>query len=195
MLRDVLWIGALGWAAFHAAPKSLHRYFRRQFISSICLVSALHFFGEISSVYVAVFISASLYVTLAMLELAWDCLKLHPKPFLPFWIATLCVIACDYAARRNQDFYGWVSIGVGSVCVFCGVMAGMGAAYLELHQMKIALVLMGAWILQAIFNYGWSLHYMQPQWVTLGEWVFTAITCISSLWLSRIAGEHAVRNI
>ena len=170
------------------APERIHRYFGAMFCSATALWAIYFTLGWHSGVYRWVFLLTVLWVFSAMLELGWDCLSEIRNKGRAWLLGAACGTFLATRAALDGRHCDWMSLLDGSLDVMAVIPAAIGAMTMEGRQARIASILAITWLAGAAFQFGYTLHWGQPAWLRLNEWLPTAVTCCGALILAREVG-------
>jgi hypothetical protein len=147
-------------------------YFLAFIANMLALDLALWFFGW-GPVYAWVYSLTSVPIFLAI---AWICReslrtrKLRVRAAILGFILALTIGHLAYVGIvRPVDAYDWITLTEGTLLFWAGTMMGASAAYAE--RPDVALVLSFLWLAQALFSFGYVLHFDWPSWRALNYWL------------------------
>lgn len=192
-MRFVLLASSLLIAWRMCLVASLRHYFAAQLIAALVIEGTLLRFNEHSHLYIAIFVVADVIVFVTMIPLVWTTLSQHPLRSLAVanGLAIGLGLSAISASGRDLTFYQWVGAMAGAFLVLCAVCSGMGAAYLSGTSRKIALSLMVMWFVQALYEFGFTLHIESPVWLNVNEFLPSMVVASGCLWLALFCRNRA----
>jgi hypothetical protein len=190
LVRFLLEVGCMGWAAWQKTPRAIRWYVVMQLIGAIVLEAVLAgVFGSVSNgIYTTVYVALSLGVYWTMSQLVKESLKAHPSRIVAFIFAG-AITSVVAGAMLGHVFgpFDWLTLVDAAVLVFMGACVGMGAATQSRMWQKTSLVLMAFWFTQALFEMGITLHHWSASWMRTNEWLPAMLTCGGCVWIAYIS--------
>lgn len=159
----VLAVASLLWALRWPMTRNLGLYLVAQLLSIPCVQFAWRFYGP-GKVYGWVYSIFSATILAAIGRLAWESLDTAKYRLRAAAISLLLALIFARMAflglGRAPAWFDWLVIGEGAYLVCAGVLVGMGAPYTLLPDISLGLSVL--WLSQALFRFGYSLHW--PLW-------------------------------
>lgn len=187
-MRAFILIAATGIACAISRHVNLRRYFAAQFLNSFAGYLAFAEWGETSHLYAAAFIAGEVLVICSMVPLVYRSLYYHGNRGMAILVGMCCGAALAWRSTWGQSlgFYEWLGMVDGGLLVAMGLMAGMGAAYLQRNARMMAMMLMLMWLGLAAFRLGFTSNFNSAAWNVLNEWLPMAIVSIGCLGLAKL---------
>jgi hypothetical protein len=154
---------SLLWALRWPMTRSLGAYLLAQLLYIPAVELTWRFYGP-GKPYAWVYCIFSATILLAIGRLAWE--SLATAKYRLRSIAIALILALFFAKMaflglgRPAAWFDWLVIGEGAYLVCAGIVVGISAPYTLLPD--ISLVLSVLWLCQALFRFGYSLHF--PLW-------------------------------
>jgi hypothetical protein len=141
-------------------------------VNNLADTVAVYFFGW-GPVYAWVYSLTSVPIFLAI---AWVCHEsLHARKLrvravtLGFLLALTIGHLAYVGIVRPVDAYDWITLTEGTLLFWAGTMIGASAAYAE--RSDVALCLAFLWLAQALFSFGYVLHFDWLWWQKANLWL------------------------
>jgi hypothetical protein len=161
---------------------SLCAYFLAFSVNALAGMLVLAFYGW-GSAYAWVYSLTSLPIFAAIGWITWASLgsREHRLRAVAIgFILALTVGHLTYAEIARPTAYDWITLIEGVLLVWAGTLLGFAAIYSE--RKDIAVILAVLWLCQALFSFGYVLHWGWPNWMEANFYVPQAI-CIAGFSL------------
>jgi hypothetical protein len=201
LVRALLEMGCLGWAAVQRTPRAIRRYVWMQLAGALVLEVALAgVFGDVSNgTYTGIYVVLSLGVYWTMGTIVREVLDVkphvNPSRAVAFVVAgAMTAVMAGTLLGHVMGPFDWLTTLDAAMLVFMGVCVGMGAAKQTRMWQHSSLVLMAYWFAQALFEIGLQLHLWTPDWMRANQWFPAVLTCAGCVWvsyISRLKGSKA----
>jgi hypothetical protein len=176
--------GCWSWAFARLAPDSIKHYFFAKLASAASCWAVYARYGR-SIQYTAIFVLMGAWCLAVMLILAREYL---PKGKRWAWAIGLgCALLLAGKVLLSGEHYTPIELGEGAVTMFAAIPACVAAASLDGPAARVTRVLALLWLLESLFEFGFSLHLPKGQWLDLNERLPTVLACIGAIVLAREA--------
>jgi hypothetical protein len=178
-------IVALLWAR----REELEIYLLANLAQSVICCIALRFWTYDSRTFAFIFAPLAGLIFLSALPLLYESIYFigNRRALLAlslFFAALLFRIAShDHLMGHNE----WIEYTNGAGDAFLGFSSMVGAAYLRMWKRpfwKVAMSFGAMLMVQSFYEFGWSLHLGSQEWITLNQWMPSAILCVGSLTMA-----------
>lgn len=189
-----LFFAVTAWAFYWAwtEDRKIWAYLGWHLARTLIVRPAALLFGVTSLTYTGVYLFLSIPLFIAIGRIAWDRLRCREYRLRPVAVAllfTLWVTKTAWIAHPN--LFQCIAMTQGALLSFAGVL--LAALGLYPRPKAVPLTLGAFWLTQALFNFGFALHF--PQWVSrLNWWVQPAMGTVAFLvigWRLRRQAIHS----
>lgn len=179
-------LAVLAFVCCVKVPRALHRYFVAEFLAVLSYFVILRFRTEYSPLYVADFILMESLVLVMVFGLAWEVLRDYSHKAIVLDLALALALFPTAAATwsRKLGLYDWIAVAEGFLYLFASIPTGLAAAQAKGKAKRMALSLLALWMAQSAWEYGFTLHLWQPDWMRINEWFSLLLGSGGSLWLA-----------
>lgn len=183
------WIISIVVLAFVCAvrvPARLHRYFVAEFLAVLSYAAILWFKPETSKLYIADFIVMESLILVAAFGLMLDTVREYQYRDIAFDVALAgaLVTAAATVWGRKLGLYDWIAVSEGFLYMLAAIPMGLAASKLSGKAKRMALSLLWLWMAQSGYEYGFTLHLWQADWMRINEWFPLLLGSGGSLWLA-----------
>jgi len=165
-MRPLILLLALWWARSANGKGIVVMYVDAQILFTVAVYGSLLFMPETSVAYAWVFSLATLPILIACLLIAHRGYRTHNVKRLALltslgFTATLLALYAHGLAHpmRYQD---WIAVSEGAILAASGVMTGISAPFAP--RPTISMILGVLWLVQASYEFGFSIHMPSPAW-------------------------------
>jgi len=184
---------ALLWALRWPMNRSLGLYLGAQLVYILPVELAWRVAGP-GKIYGLVYSVFTAIVLLAIWNLVWesmkDCryrLRLHAIAGL---LAVIFTRLAVMGLGRSAEWFDVIALGEGAGLIWGGALIGISAPYSR--QPDVLLGLSFLWLTQALFLFGFSLHF--PRWDSANDYVPPILTTAGFLYLGwRLKHQQLLR--
>jgi hypothetical protein len=186
-VRFVLLMLIVLWAVSAPAPKPIKWYFRAQVVYTLALQVAL-LWGVQSRIYLWSWVACTAFVLLAASWLAlYYVLALSTWPNVLFISLVISLFISILALSGVPvSIPAYVNIIAGGILVFLAIAVGMAFVCLRCEggiHVRICGTFTYLWLAQAIWFFGWPMHWHLPAWERLNFFVPTALMVVAFYYL------------
>jgi hypothetical protein len=153
-------------------------YFAAFNLNLLLLIAALWLYGW-GPAYAWVYVLSSVPIFLAIAAICKESLLTREHKARAIAIGFILALAIGHLAHvgivRPVTVYDWISLTEGTLLVWAGIVLGFSAAYIKRWDLAIILAIM--WLAQALFSFGYVLHFDWPEWLE-ANWYVPQSICI-----------------
>jgi multidrug transporter EmrE-like cation transporter len=167
---------------------SLLCYFFAQALYTAIGYEVYRSYGAGSVAYAVVYSAGTAVILLTCLNLVWEALRGRGYVLRAVVVAGILSLTLGKMAflglGHPAKYYDWIGLTEGTLLLWCGLLIGGVSPHTRYAGINLALSLL--WIAQALFRWGFYLHF--PDWLML-NWKVPPALCIVGFavvgWLAR----------
>jgi hypothetical protein len=155
---------------------SLFQYFFAQALYAMVIFPLNWFYGTSSTIYAVAYTLLTSFILLAVGRIVTEAISEKQNSWRGAALAAILAVTMGHMAWSGMPgikYYYVIGVIEGTALLWAGLVLGSLAAYTECWD--IALTLAALWISQAVWRWGFYLHF--PGWLRL-NWVVSPLLCI-----------------
>lgn len=186
MEQWIISLAVLGFVCLVRVPKALHRYFVAEFWAVLSYAAILAFKPETSRLYIADFMVMESLILVTAFGLMLESVREYHYRDIAFDVALAggLVTAALTVWGRKLGLYDWIAVVEGFLYVLAAIPTGLAASQLVGKDRRLAKSLLVLWLAQSAYEYGFTLHLWQADWMRVNEWFPLILGSGGSLWLA-----------
>jgi hypothetical protein len=158
---------------------SLCAYFLAFSVNALAGMLVLIFCGW-GSAYAWVYSLTSLPIFAAIAWITWASLGSREhrlRAVATSFILSVTIGHLVFVEIARPTAYDWITLIEGVLLVWAGTLLGFAATYSE--RKDIAVILAVLWLCQALFSFGYVLHFDWPEWLAMNFWMPQSICLLA----------------
>lgn len=192
----IIGIAAILWCLWIGLPGCIKRYFAALLIQGFVTTLAYKVWGNLDRRYILAYCFATAPVLLSCIEIAWRSLEKRAYRFraiaIPVLLSlTICRIA-ESRLSKPLTISDSVVLVQALALLFSGMVTGGAAPYLKRKWTFFVLGIF--WIVRALFDLGYTLHF--DSWQKLNAWFPAALCAVAFTLIGIIQSKRKeVRDV